>query len=178
MRLSGYVEAETAQVGVAGGLVVSLGLLNGGDHELPLLNPFAMLQFQVRDHQGFPLRVPTRPPSLLVHRAGGESWAFEGPVPLIAVRKNGQAADPSVLDSRVVRIGAHEEYQASFEIDQFVEETSRFGTAHDQTASASAKISDGTYTVGCIATLIHAEQTQESRIMQADGIEIRFVPRS
>ncbi|MGH2535332.1 MAG: hypothetical protein ACRDJW_23985 [Thermomicrobiales bacterium] len=162
--LSAYLEAETEQEAADGGLVLSIGLTNGSDNDLTVVNPFAMIQFQARDERGFPVAIPTPPPELLIHRPGGERWTVDdGPLPVIAVRKNGQPAEPSSLNTDVVAIGAGHDYLVSYQIH-------RIGSGAD----VSAVIPDGVYRVRCIATLIEAEQRQTSRILQSDEIEIRI----
>ena len=73
-NLTAYLEAETEQRGAAPGPVVSVGFVNIGGGDIPLLNPLELLQFQVRDEQGSPLRIPSKPPSLLTHKRAGERW--------------------------------------------------------------------------------------------------------
>jgi hypothetical protein len=171
VNLSAYLEAETEQRGTAPGPVVSVGFVNSGKGKLPLLNPFELLQFQVRDEQGFPLRVPSKAPSLLTHKRAGEPWRLESPLPIVSVVRNGRETDPSAVDSEILDIGPGEDYRVSFAIDRFL------GRQGDDAGGETA-IPDGTYTVRCIATLIHAEQRQTSRILQSDEIEIRFARRA
>ncbi|MGH2559050.1 MAG: hypothetical protein ACRDJH_08295 [Thermomicrobiales bacterium] len=166
--LSAYLEAETEQESTVGGLVLSVGLTNGGDEAFSMVNPFAMVQFQVRDEHGFPVAIPTPPPEMLIHRPGGERWTVDdGPLPVVAVRQNGQSAEPNSLNTDVLDVGANDDYLVSYEIR-------RIGSGAD----AGAELPDGSYTVRCTATLIDAEQRQTSRILQSEEIAIRFAKRA
>lgn len=161
--LAAYLDAETEQRGTTG-IVVTVGVTNGGGHDLPLLNPFEVVQFQVRDERGMPRQVPTKPPSLLVHRADGEAWTLDNPLPVRDVRRNGESIDPGALDTEVFTVGAGEEWRVSFAIDRFVAED----------GATDAQVPDGAYGVRCLATLIDAERRQTSRIVQSEELEIRF----
>jgi hypothetical protein len=178
-HLAAFLEAEPEQEGAADGLVVSIGLTNQGNDEIPLINPFALVQFLARNETGFPLRIPTRPPELLIHRAGGERWTIDdGPSPVVSARKNDQALDPSSLNTRIIPIGAGDEYHVSYAIDRLLEATNGADEADGAAATHEVPIADGTYRVRCIATLIHGEQTGASRIVQPEEIAIRFVRRA
>jgi hypothetical protein len=164
--LSCYLEADPVQED--GGLVVGVGLVNGGDEEVALLNPFALVQFQVRDDRGFPLHLPTRPPPMFVHTAGGEDWTLDGPPRIVDLRRNGRAEEPAQVGRRVWHVAGREEYRVGFVLDRMLA-TDGAGAELIETA-----IPSGTYTVNCLTTLIHAERSDESRILQSGEIEVRY----
>lgn len=175
--LTGYVEAEPNQE-VTGGLVVSVGLVNDGADEIALINPFALVQFQLRNDRGFPVKIPTRRPPMLVNSPGGEDWSLDGPVRVVGVAHNGQAADPSSVEGRVLRLAGREERVVSFAIERIVEDAGPAEGTNGQATSPEVTLPAGTYQVRGLATLIHAERANESRIVQSEEIEVRLGERA
>jgi hypothetical protein len=165
--LSAQLDVSTLQEKRADGLVASLAIANHGGQDVSLLNPFELVQFQLLDAKGYPLTVPMKPPSLLVHRPDGQSWRTNNPLRVIAVRKNNQAVDASLVDGKALTLAAGDEYEVTFEIDHVREK--RNGSDVD------IPIPDGEYKIGCIATLINSADTNESRILQSLPIEVHFV---
>jgi hypothetical protein len=176
LGLAGYLEAEAVQEGGADGLVVGVGLANGGDGEVAVLNPFALLQFALRDAAGFPLEVPTKLPPLLTYAAGGEDWSLAGGPPVVGATRNGRAEDPRGLDGRVLRLAGGEEVRVAFVIDRILPGVSPAGVTAAAPLSEVA-LPDGAYTIGCVLTLLGAEEPPASRILRADGIAVRFARR-
>jgi hypothetical protein len=172
--LSGYLESGAGPDGAAGGLRIDVGLINGGADDVPLLNPFALVQFQVRDPRGFPLPIPTKPPPMFVHAVGGEDWTLDGPVPVVAATRNGEAVDPKSLDGRVFRIAAGDEWRSSYEIRLTAGATNAPAGGDERSADGDGRIAAGSYRVSCVLTLIHAERTEESRVLQSDEVEVRI----
>lgn len=172
--LSGYLDAESEQVATIGGLVAGVGLVNGGADEIALLNPFVLVQFQLRDEQGFPLELPVRPPPMLVHSAGGEDWSLDGSLPVVGVVRNGRAEAPSSIEGRVIRFAAGEERLVSFAIGRTLANVAAGGAASGQRRPAKVELPSGAYRVRCLATLIDAEQTDDSRIVESDEIAVRL----
>ena len=82
---------------------------------------------------------------------------MDSPFPINGFFKNGQAADMADLDSQVLRFGAHDIYEARFVINRFLD------------AGQEIMLPDGAYRIRCIATLINADDRQESRILESPG---------
>jgi hypothetical protein len=165
--LSCYLEAEPVQED-GGGIAVGVGLVNGGDNGVALVNPFALVQFQVRDDRGVPLSLPTRPPPMFVHTAGGEDWSLDGPPRIVDLRRNGRAEDPSQVGRRVWHVAGHEDCRVGFVLDRML------ATGDADAEPIETAIPSGTYTVNCLTTLIHAERSDESRLLQSGEIEVRY----
>src|SRR6185369_9696559 len=117
------------------------------------------VQFQLQDAGGHPLKVPAKPPRLLVHRPDAESWRADNPLRAVGVRKNGHAVDPGVLDAKVLALAGSDEYEVAFEIDH-VRQTRDGG-------EVDVPIANGAYKLGAIVTFIDSAHTDHSRILQS-----------
>jgi hypothetical protein len=176
--LAGYLEAEEVQAGISDGLVVGVGLANGGDGAVAVLNPFALLQFALRDHAGFPLEVPAKPPPLLAYAAGAEDWSLDGGPPVVGATRNGRAEDPSSVEGRVLQLAEGEEVRVAFAIDRVLSGVTPAATPAGLAPPAVVALPEGAYAVGCVLTLLDAEDAAASRILHADGIAVRFARRA
>jgi hypothetical protein len=172
-----YLEVEPAQKDKTNGIEVRLGIINNGNQEIYLLNPFNILQFQVMKQMGYPLKIPTKPPNLLINDRGGDGGRIEPALKIVRVLRNNQAVEIRNINEEVLKIAAHEEYQVYFEIDRLLEEQSRSTPSGGASEYVEVSIPDGVYRIRCIATLINSSNTQESRILQSQGVQVDFLKR-
>jgi hypothetical protein len=147
-----HLSAEPEQAGSA--LGVTLTVANHGEETAAIQNPYETVQWQLLDERGAPIPMPLRPPNLLlVPRDRPASWTAENPVRVAAVRFEGDTVDTAALDARNLELPPGTHWAADFEIDRV-----------------------GRYSVGCVLTLIDAEDPQRSRILRGDPIAVRLDP--
>lgn len=169
-----HIDADSEQEG-ADGVTFTLGIANRGDAASSLLNPFDNLKVQLLDPHGFPLRLPTRPSGLRRYADKPGEWAFVPPFPVVGATRNGSSVDPEELGERVLSLGASEECAMSFLVAPVIDGgTDRSDAPGDR---AKGSLPDGRYQVRCVATLINADQPQDTRILQSPKIAIRLARR-
>jgi hypothetical protein len=167
--LTSFLDIDSEQTGDA--LRVGVGLVNRGDREIALLNPFVLLQFELRDGAGYPLDLPEKPSPLLVNAFGNEDWTFAGGPAVVVAARNGAALDPGALEGRILRFAPGDDLMAVFALDRVPRATPAVGAPAELTSPLPA----GRYAIGCLLTLIDAEQLGVSRILRAGPLPVRFV---
>jgi hypothetical protein len=168
-----FLDAEPAQRASADGLVATIGVENHGKTPVSMLNPFATVQFQLHDERGFPLRIPTKPSSLRSREF--DDWKLEPPFPIVRTLKNGAVVAPETLNERTLRLAPGDAWQVAFQIDRLIPEAAVAGSANGP--FSEVPLPDGTYRLRSVATLIRADEPQDSRILQSPLIEVDFVRR-
>ena len=150
--------ADDEQAGRAG-LRATLALEHHGDEAISLLNPFEMLQWQLLDERGAPLPIPQRAPSLLVVGEQTGSWTAQGALRVVEAHRDDEPLATTALDTRTVVIEPGGHIAATFALDHL---------ANGQ------PLTDGTYGISCVATLINAGHPDMSRILRADPVHVRL----
>lgn len=166
--LAAYLEVDAAQTGDA--LLVTIGLASRGGREVALLNPFVLLQLELRDGAGYPLALPAPPSPLLINAFAAEDWTFAGGPAVVAATRNGDPVTPNVVEGRVLRIDPDDELAATFALDRLLRATPAAGASDDLTMPIAA----GDYAVGCILTLIDAGDPGASRILSVKPVPVRL----
>lgn len=169
-RLGGLVaelEVEPAQTG--DGLRARVSLANRGELASVLLNPLVLIQFALQDGAGYPVPLPEKPSPLLVNAFGAEDWTFAGGPPVVVATWNGNAVASNQLEGERLRLAAGDEIAAVFLLDRALGATPTLGAAE-----FTIPIPGGRYAIGCLLTLIDAEQPALSRILEATPLAARF----
>ncbi len=168
-----FLDAESAQRGSADGMVATIGVANRGKTPVPVLNPFATVQFQLHDERGFPLGIPTKPSSLRSREF--DDWKLEPPFPIVRTLMNGAVVAPETLNERTLRLQPGDAWEVAFLIDRLQPEAAVAGAANG--AVSEVPLPDGTYRLRVVTTLIRADEPQDSSILQSPLIEVDFVRR-
>lgn len=154
-----YLDVSEAQSRQGDSIVAKVGIVNNDLQALALLNPFEMLQFLLVDEAGFPVQLPQKVPNL---RRRKKNWTFDSAFPITAFSRNQQALDVGELNHETLRLEAHDTLEAQFVVDRVMDK------------GKEAELPAGIYGVSCIATLINADNRNESRVLESPTIRVRF----
>jgi len=160
------LDVEPKQIRRDAGVVASIAITNSGKSQQTLVNPFELIQFQLTDDKGFPIKLATKPPAMLVHRATNEGWRVNNPIQVLGVTGNGQAIDITSVDDSKILFSPGAELRVTYRIDHVRQ-------AVDQ-AEKEAPIAEGRYGVAVTATLIDSADTKQSRILQVAPLTVEF----
>jgi hypothetical protein len=165
LNVSMSLEVDANQKAQAAGIIADIWIENSNEKMVSLLNPFEMLQFLLVDEAGFPLKLPQKPPNLLII-SKNRKWKFDVAFPVANFFENGQEVSLSEIEKEILVLPGNGWQKARFIINRIID------------SEQELPLPTGTYGIQCVGPLINAENREDSRALESPRVTVQFTQPS